>query len=120
MRKFQALLFSAQSIVGSGTATSSSIDTRLLNVVSLQFKAVATGGDADIRIQYQTSQDDTNYDSVSDNATILASSGTTFTNNKEGWNRIEIPSISNRYVKFLITELGALVTVLDMYAWCEE
>lgn len=111
--------------LGAGlTLTSPSIDTRLLTrIEGLQLRASSVAGVADVRIEYQTSWDDVNWDEEDDNTDIAASTLLAKPGNPEGWNTYPVPAPLARYIRFLVDEISAAAladTLLEAKLTCQE
>lgn len=120
---FEIPLFDEEAVASTGSKTTSSIDTKFLRrIESLAFKAISSSGAADVKIEYQTSPDDTNFDDADDNPDITSSTNTDFSNQPEGWNHVDMPTHLSRYVKFKVTGVGSnpADTVVSLKAICRE
>ena len=111
-------------VLAAATLTGPTID--LLNVErveSLQLKASSVAGAANVKAQYQTSPDGTNWDAAADNPLIITASLTDKANNPEGWNAYPTPAPLARYMRILVTEqsAGALAdTLVEARLLCRE
>jgi hypothetical protein len=120
---FEAQLFDAEAVASTGAKTTASLDTKFLSrIESLALKAVSASGDADVKVEYQTSQDDSNWDAAADNDDITSSQATQFANNKEGWNHIDMVTHLSRYIRFVVTGVGSnpADTLVSLKAICRE
>lgn len=101
------------------------IDLRLVGaVVCIQLKAASETGTAQVKVQFRTSPDGTNFDAYADNSDIVANQTLSFPNNTEGWNRIPFTKedIANRYIQFLVSgiDTNPADTLASLYVLCEE
>ena len=76
-------------------------------IESLLLQARSVSGTADVKAEYSTSWDTTNFDSFDDNADITSSTVTDRANNIEGWNTFSMAAPLNRYIRIRITGVAA-------------
>lgn len=75
---------------------------------SVVLKASSVSGAADVKLEYVTSPDSTNFEDYADTVDITSSTNTDKPNNKEGFNPYFMPTApENRYIKFKVTGVGS-------------
>lgn len=122
-RLVKARIFDTIAVASTGSATSLSLGVGYSSrVEAIILRAASVSGTADVKIEYATSHDDTNYDSFDDNLDVTSSSGTDKPNNKEGYNSYPMPAPLNSYIKIKVTGVGAnpADTLVDCYLVLRE
>ena len=76
-------------------------------VEGLFLRARSVSGTADVKAEYATSWDGTEYDSFDDNADITSSTVTDKANNTEGFNTFSVAATLNRYIQIRVTGVAA-------------
>jgi hypothetical protein len=93
-------------------------------IESVMCKAASASGTADVKIEYITSPDGTNYEAYADTLDITASTLTDKAGNAEGFNPFPMPALipSNLYIKFKVTgvNLNPADTLVTLYALLRE
>ena len=111
-------------VLAAATLTSPVIDLRHVSrVESLQLKASSVAGTANVKAQYQTSPDASNWDAAADNPLIITASLTDKPTNTEGWNSYPVPAPLARYMRILVVEIsaGSLAdTLVEAKLLCRE
>lgn len=106
------------------TLTSPSIDTLHLDrIEGLQLRASSVAGTADVRVEFQTSWDGTNWDEEDDNPDIVASTLLAKAGNPEGWNTYPVAAPLARYIRFMVDEISAAAltdTLIEAKLTCRE
>jgi hypothetical protein len=101
-------LYSAEALVASATLTTPVIDTKFMSrIEGLVLKATSVLGDADVKVEFSTSNDPLSFPSF-DNETDLIASTDALTAPEET-TTVAVPTPIARYVKFKITELTGTV-----------
>ena len=102
-------------VLAAAVLTGPTIDLQHVErVEALQLKASSAAGTANVKAQYQTSPNGTNWDAAADNPLIITASLTDKPGNPEGWNAYPTPAPLARYMRILVTEqsAGALADTL--------
>lgn len=120
---YEARLLTDAAVASTGTATSSGLHLNLTDSLdSLVVKASSASGTADVKVEYSTSPDNTNYDSFDDNEDLVTSTLLQFPNNPEGYNVLPMPNHRNLYLKVKVTGIASnpADTVVTVIAMCRE
>jgi len=95
-------------VASTGSATTSGFDLRQFGTnEALFFQAVSVSGDADVKIEYALSLDNSTYTDFSDFTDLIASSLTTYASFPETLHRILLPVMPGRWVKFKVTGVSS-------------
>ena len=88
----------------------------------VSLRAASIAGAADVKLEFQQSPDNTNWDGIADNPDITSSTSTDKPDNREGYNEYTVPALLGRYVRFLVTGVGAnpADTLVTLYAFWNE
>lgn len=101
-----------KTINGTGTETSTYVSLEYAErVESLMLKASSVSGTADVKAEYASSWDTTEFENFDDTSDITSSTLLARTNSPEGWNIYSMSSPLNRYIRIRIT--GVAVNPTD-------
>ena len=121
----RATLLSAVLVNGTGNVETEILSLQHVNFIeSLVLRASSVSGTADVKLEYVTSPDGTNFESYSDTTDITSSTLVDKPNNAEGFNPFfpPIDAPLNSYVKFRVTGIGSnpADTLVTLYAQLRE
>mgnify|MGYP001614628985 FL=1 len=118
------LLWSGTTIGGGATLTSAAIDLLHVDLVeALRLRVSSVAGTANVRVEYQTSHNGTDWDEEDDNVDIVASTLLAKAGNAEQWNSFPMPAPLARYIRILVDEISAAVltdTLVESKLLCRE
>lgn len=104
------VLYSNVLVNATGNAVSEIINTKYAaGIESISLRAASVTGTANVKLEFQTSDDGVNFDSYTDNGVITASTLTEKPNNTEGFNNYILPPLIPvvRYIRFKVTGVGS-------------
>lgn len=111
-------LWTAAALGSGGTLTSSGVDVRRWKRLdSLIFDLAVGAGNADIKIEYATSQDGTTW---SGNTTVVASTLASYASTPNGENVVPLDAPLAPFVRFKLTELATKATTVTMALYGRE
>lgn len=117
-------LWSGTTVGGGATLISAAIDLLHVDLVeSLALRVSSVAGTANVRVEYQTSHNGTDWDEEDDNPDITASTLTDKAGNPEGWNNFSMPAPLARFLRIHIDEISAAVltdTLVSAKLVCRE
>lgn len=120
----RAKVFDGVLVDSTGAVTSVSLRLKdAATISSIVMRAASVTGAADVKLEYITSPDDTNYEAVADTQDITASSATDKTGGPELFNSYMMPTApENSYIKFIVTGVGGnpADTIVDCYVMLRE
>ncbi len=121
----RATLLNAILVNGVGSVETEALPLQHVNFIeSMVIRASSVTGTADVKLEYVTSPDGTNWEAYADTTDITASTLVEFANNAEGFNPLFIPADAplNAYVKFKVTgiALNPADTLVTLYAMLRE
>lgn len=101
-------LWSGTTIGAAATLTSAAIDLLHVDTIEgLRLRVSSVAGTANVRVEFQTSHNNIDWDEEDDNPDITASTLTDKAGNPEGWNSFPLPNPLARYIRFLVDEISA-------------
>lgn len=101
---------SALAVASTGTALTAAFDLRRCgSVEALWIVATSATGDADVKVEYALSLDGTTYTTFATYTDLTSSTATDFASPAapEGLNRVLMPVVPARWIKFLVTGVGS-------------
>lgn len=120
---YEARLLTNEAVASTGNAVSPALHLNLIDSIdAIVLKASSVAGAADVRVQYATSPDGTNFDAYDDNEDLCPSTLLQFPNNPEGYNVLPAPAARNLYLKLKVTGIGSnnADTLVTAIAMCRE
>ena len=108
--------YAAQALAAGEMLTTASLDLYFAeDIKGVVLRAASDTGIADVKLEYETSHDGTNWDHHDDNPDITSSTLTDKPNNAEGYNSYSVPPIFNQWIRFVVSNLTVLTdTLLDL------
>ena len=118
------ILWTGTTVGAAATLTSAAVDLNHVDLVeSLLLRVSSVAGVADVRVEFQTSYNNNDWDDEDDHPDITASTLLAWPGNPEGWNRYPMPAANNRYIRFLVDEISAAAladTLVEARLLCRE
>lgn len=108
--------YAAQAITAGQVLTTTGMDLYFVEEIKgVVMRAASATGQANVKLEYETSHDGTNWDHRDDNPDVVASTLTSKPNNAEGWNAYSFPPPFNQWIRFVVTNLTVLTdTLVDL------
>lgn len=131
MAVVRVVLFNAVTINATANSETSGIPTKhIKDLEQIMLQAASASADANVKLEYAVSPDDTNYTDYADFDDLIPSNQD-FTEPENYISAPTLPSFLDAFIKFKVTGLGADAptagypanaadTVVTAYAYCEE
>ncbi len=106
----QAKLMQAVAVASTGSVETSAFPLQyVVSIEGVIVKASSVSGTADVKVEYVTSPDGTNYEAYADTQDITSTTLLDKPNNTEGANPFTMPPLipSNGWIKFKVTGVAA-------------